>query len=101
MNAVTTIINLSTIIACLNLSVPRAQPESTIPGALFRRVEIPGFTDSGATIMENNKLVNITDTTRDHNEDTGRPQGLGQPLKFQCGVSGELTVDGRKTSKTR
>ena len=49
--------------------------------------------------MENNQLVNITDTNRYKNATTGKPQGLEQPLKFVCGVNGELTVDGWKASK--
>jgi len=55
---------------------------------------------SGAARVENNKLVNITDTGRYQNKDTGKPQGLEQPLKFECGVNGELTVDGWKTDKS-
>lgn len=56
---------------------------------------------SGAATVENNKLVNVTDTARYQNPATGRPQGLEQPLKFECGVAGEMSVDGWKTSKTR
>ena len=55
---------------------------------------------SGGALVENNKLVNITDQTRYKNAATGKLQGLEQPLKFACGVNGELTVDGWKTSKT-
>ena len=55
---------------------------------------------SGAALVENNKLVNITDTARYKNPATGKPRGLEQPLKFQCGVNGEMTVDGWTTSKT-
>ena len=52
---------------------------------------------SGGATVENNKLTNISDTTRYTNAQTGKPAGLEQPLKFQCGVNGELTVDGWKT----
>ncbi len=55
---------------------------------------------SGGAIVENNQLVNITDTARYKNAATGKPQGLEQPLKFACGVNGELTVDSWKTRKT-
>ena len=55
---------------------------------------------SGGATVENNKLTNVPDTTRYTNAQTGKPAGLEQPLKFQCGVNGELTVDGWKTSKT-
>ena len=54
---------------------------------------------SGAAVVENNKLVNITDTSRYKNEATGKPQGLEKPLRFQCGVNGELTVDEWKLLK--
>ena len=54
---------------------------------------------SGGATVENNKLTNVPDTTRYANAQTGKPAGLEQPLKFQCGVNGELTVDGWKTSK--
>ncbi len=55
---------------------------------------------SGGALVENNQLVNITDTMRYANKPTGAPSGLEQPLKFACGVNGELIVDGWKTSKT-
>jgi nitrous oxidase accessory protein len=56
---------------------------------------------SGAAVIENNRLENITDTARYGNKATGRPQGPEQPLTFQCGAYGEMTVDGWKTSKTQ
>jgi len=56
---------------------------------------------SGGALVENNTLVNITDTARYPNKATGDPQGLEQPLNFACGVNGEMTVDGWKTSKTQ
>jgi nitrous oxidase accessory protein len=49
---------------------------------------------SGASVVENNQLVNVTDTARYTNKSTGAKQGLEQALKFQCGMNGELTVDG-------
>jgi nitrous oxidase accessory protein len=55
---------------------------------------------SGTARVENNKLMNITDTARYQNQATGKPQGLEQPLKFECGVNGELTVDGWRPRKT-
>ena len=55
---------------------------------------------SGGSLVENNQLTNITDTTRYANKQTGTPHGLEQSLKFGCGVNGELTVDGWKTSKS-
>ena len=55
---------------------------------------------SGAAVVENNRLTNVSDTARYANKPTGAPTGLEQSLKFACGVDGELTVDGWKTSKT-
>ncbi len=55
---------------------------------------------SGAAVVENNKLTNVSDTTRYANRQTGAPAGLEQPLKFACGVNSELTVDGWKTAKS-
>jgi nitrous oxidase accessory protein len=55
---------------------------------------------SGQSTVENNKLVNITDTARYPNKATSKPQGPEQPLKFACGANGELTVDDWKTRKT-
>ena len=49
---------------------------------------------SGAALVENNTLSNVTDTTRYTNKSTGEKIGLEQPLKFACGVNGEMTVDG-------
>lgn len=52
---------------------------------------------SGGAVVENNRITNVTDTRRYTNKQTGAPAGLEQPLKFQCGVNGEMTVDGWKT----
>jgi nitrous oxidase accessory protein len=52
---------------------------------------------SGASVVENNKLTNVTDTSRYANTANKKPQGLEKPLLFECGVKGELTVDGWKT----
>ena len=55
---------------------------------------------SGAALVENNTLTNITDTQRYTNKQTGAAIGLEQPLKFACGVNGEMTVDGWMSAKT-
>lgn len=47
----------------------------------------------GATI-ENNTLTNVSDTQRYSNKRTDQPIGLEKPLKFACGVHGEIVVDG-------
>ena len=55
---------------------------------------------SSAAVVENNRLTNVSDAARYANMSTGAQAGLEQPLKFACGVDGELTVDGWKTGKT-
>ncbi len=55
---------------------------------------------SGAAVVENNRLTGVTDTTRYENKMTSAPTGLKAPLKFECGVNGELTVDGWQTAKS-
>lgn len=62
------------------------------PRPLFRHDEA-----YGAAVVENNMLSNISDTAKYANPQTGKKQGPVEPLKFQCGVHGELTVDGWKT----
>jgi nitrous oxidase accessory protein len=51
---------------------------------------------SGGSLVENNQLIGVADTTRYTNRKSDKPVGLEQPLKFQCGVNGELSVDGWK-----
>ena len=67
----------SNIIECLGQERP-----------LFRNDE------SGKSKVENNKLVNISDTSRYQNKMTGAKIGPEKNLKFACGVNGELLVDG-------
>jgi nitrous oxidase accessory protein len=52
---------------------------------------------SAAIAIENNQLLNISDSARNPNPQTGRPAGLEQPLAFRCGVDGEVAVDGWRT----
>ena len=52
---------------------------------------------SDAIVMENNRLVNVTDSAHNTNPQTARPAGMEQPLAFRCGVDGEVLVDGWKT----
>ena len=54
---------------------------------------------SGDAVVENNQFTNVSDTARYAKQPTGAQAGLEQPLKFQCGVNGELTVDGWKTAR--
>jgi hypothetical protein len=45
-------------------------------------------------------LTNVSDVDRYANPQADRPAGLEQPLKFECGVNGEFTVDGMKAGPT-
>ena len=58
-------------------------------------------TESYQTTVENNTLTNVTDTAKYSNKSTGSLIGLEKPLLFQCGVNGEMTVDGWKTLPTK
>jgi nitrous oxidase accessory protein len=53
----------------------------------------------GATV-ENNRFTNVADSMKLKNPKADRPVGLEKPLKFDCGVKGEFSVDGWKTSLT-
>jgi nitrous oxidase accessory protein len=50
--------------------------------------------ESHGAVVENNELVNVSDTDRYANPKADRPAGLEAPLKFECGVGGEILVDG-------
>ncbi len=50
--------------------------------------------------IENNTLINISDTDSYKNPQTGAKKGLLEPLQFTCGVDGEYTVDGWQATKT-
>lgn len=52
-------------------------------------------------IVENNTLTNVSDVDKLKNPKAERPIGLEKPLKFECGMKGEFTVDGWKTSRTK
>ncbi|MCR9198012.1 MAG: right-handed parallel beta-helix repeat-containing protein [Planctomycetaceae bacterium] len=55
---------------------------------------------SDRATIENNRLVNVSDTARYGNPTTGAPTGLTEPLRFRCGVHGETTVDQWTVSAT-
>lgn len=62
---------------------------------LFRNSESYG------AVIVNNKLINVADADKLKNPVTDAVVGLEAPLKFECGVHGEFTIDGwdhRKTS---
>lgn len=44
--------------------------------------------------IRNNRLTNVSDTDRYQNPATDKQAGLESPLKFSCGVHGEMTVNG-------
>ena len=50
--------------------------------------------------VENNALTNVADADKLANLKANRPIGLEQPLKFECGLHGEFTVDGWKVGPT-
>ena len=56
---------------------------------------------SGKAKIANNLLTNVSDTARYGNPVEGRKPGLEEPLKFRCGVDGEMEVDGWKTRKAK
>jgi hypothetical protein len=50
--------------------------------------------ESYGAVIRDNVLTNVADTDRYENPDTEPHSGLEGPLKFKCGVHGEVTVDG-------
>ena len=58
------------------------------PRALFGRPE------NYKAKVTNNKLVNVSDTAHYENLMGDGTPGLEEPLKFRCGVNGEMAVDG-------
>jgi len=52
--------------------------------------------ESYGAVIRNNALTNVSDTNRYDNAKTDKHAGLETPLKFECGVHGEFTVDGWK-----
>ena len=57
--------------------------------------------ESSGAVIRNNALTNVSDTSRYDNPRTDARAGLDKPLKFECGVHGEFTVDGRKARSAR
>ena len=53
-------------------------------------------TESLHAVIVNNKLTNVSDSAKYANPQTAAPAGLREPLKFACGVNGEVAVDGWK-----
>lgn len=57
--------------------------------------------ESYGAVIRNNVLVNVADADRYANPKEDRPAGLEQPLRFECGVAGEFTVDGWEAGPTK
>jgi len=57
--------------------------------------------ESARARIENNILLGISDIARYANPSTGQPVGLVEPLKFRCGVNGEVSVDGWRIGHPR
>ena len=54
--------------------------------------------ESYGAVIRNNRLTDLSDTARYENPSTGEHAGLEAPRKFECGVHGEVTVDGWKAT---
>jgi nitrous oxidase accessory protein len=57
--------------------------------------------ESYDSVVENNTLTNVSDADKLKNPKRARTIGLEKPLRFECGVKGEFTVDGWKVSRTK
>lgn len=57
--------------------------------------------ESYAVVIRNNALINVSDTSRYQNPKGGSRAGLEAPLRFDCGVHGEITVDDWIAQPTR
>jgi len=56
--------------------------------------------ESYGSVIGNNDLKNVSDTDRYDNPKADRPAGPEKPLRFECGVHGEFTVDGWEAKPT-
>jgi hypothetical protein len=54
--------------------------------------------ESASAVIENNQMIGISDTARYRNPLTGKLVGPTVPVRFSCGVNGEITVDEWKVS---
>jgi hypothetical protein len=50
--------------------------------------------ESYESVVSNNELINVSDADRFSTPKTGQRAGPEGPLQFECGVNGEVTVDG-------
>jgi nitrous oxidase accessory protein len=56
--------------------------------------------ESCGAVIAGNKLTEVSDTDKYENAKTDKPAGPEAPLKFECGVHGEVTVDGWEAKPT-
>jgi len=56
--------------------------------------------ESYGSAIGNNDLTNVSDTDRYANPKSDQRAGPEKPLKFECGVHGEITVDGWQAKPT-
>ncbi len=52
-------------------------------------------------MIENNRLINVSDAGDYANPKRERRLGPAAALEFECGVHGEFTVDGWQAGKTK
>ena len=65
-----------------------------VPRPLMRNLESYG------AVIENNELVNVSDTNKFDNPRTDAPLGLVEPLAFRVGAEDEFSVNGAEISAT-
>lgn len=51
-------------------------------------------------MLVNNQLCNVADVDRYANAKGETQPGVEQPLKSECGVQGEFTIDGWQAART-
>ena len=56
--------------------------------------------ESYGAVIENNELVNVSDTNKFDNPRTDAPLGLVEPLAFRVGAEDEFSVNGAEISAT-
>jgi len=71
------------IIECLGVSRPLLRGEK-----------------NDGVVIRNNTLINVSDKSRYKNPQSDQTVGLEEPLQFECGVHGEVLVNGWKVSTT-
>ncbi len=57
--------------------------------------------ESYGAVIANNQLSNVSDIDQYANPRSEKKPSLEQPLKFECGVHGEVTVDGWQAARKK